>query len=303
MSEQLSAQREPGRHRRIWKGVTSAAAALVIAVTITPTTAFAADPPLEDTNIVAVLECVDLIGTDIGGVLDTSGTVTSAEVVETDNGSYCRVQAEVGVATKFEARMPLTTWNGRYLQLGCGGMCGAIRFGVSPAADSKMILDDNRFVVASTNEGHDGAQMLGGDATNELRADYGYRANHWTAVAVKHLIDEFYGQPASFSYFQGYSDGGRAAVNEAQRYPEDFDGIIAGAPAIYTSESLTAAFIWRGMWASKLGSDARQVLADGALAACDAADGVVDGQISNPAACDFDPMTLVRRTCCSITSV
>ena len=199
---------------------------------------------------------------------------------------------EIGAATKFEARLPVATWSGRYLQLGCGGTCGQIRFGISPAADTPLALGSNTFVVAATNEGHDGAAMLAGGRTNELRLDYGYRANHWVALAVKDVIARYYGRGPDYSYFQGYSDGGRAAINEAQRYPDDFDGIIAGAPAIYTNESLTAAFIWRGLYASKLDAAARAVLAAGAMAACDPADGVADGQISDPRSCEFDPATL-----------
>lgn len=276
--------------RRRSHGAGAAAVTLVVGLllALAPSAAVAAREALPP-----VIGCDELAGLDVSAVLGTTGTVTSAEVVGAGDAAYCSVRIHAGTATEIEARMPMQTWAGRYLQLGCGGMCGAIRFGVSPAADTALALDSNTFVVAATNEGHNGASMLGGGESNELRADYGYRANHWTSVAVEHLITVFYGQPADYSYFSGYSDGGRAAINEAQRYPDDFDGILVGAPAVYTSESLTAAFIWRGMWGARIDAAARAILAAGAMAECDPADGATDGQISDPRACEFDPEVLV----------
>jgi hypothetical protein len=276
----------PGRRRvRVWGVVLTLGLALAAA----PLPAVAAAP---SGDRLPVIGCEELVGTDLSAVLGTTGAVSAAAVAGTGDAAYCAVSIRAGGATEIEARMPLQTWEGRYLQLGCGGMCGAVRFAVSPAADTAFALESNSFVVAATNEGHNGPAMLGGGESNELRADYGYRANHWTSVAVEHLIEAFYGQGADFSYFTGYSDGGRAAIVEAQRYPDDFDGILAGAPAIYTSESLTAAFIWRGIWAAELDDAARTVLADAAMAVCDPADGVADGQISDPRGCDVDPETL-----------
>ena len=266
----------------------AALASVLAALAVTP--AHAA-PPVS-TAFVSVVDCASLSGADLGQAVGAPASVVSTAVVGTGDAAYCRVVGEIGAATKFEARLPVETWSGRYLQLGCGGTCGQIRFGVSPTADTPLALGGNTFVVAATNEGHDGAAMLAGGRDNELRADYGYRANHWVALAAKDLIARYYGHGPDYSYFQGYSDGGRAAINEAQRYPDDFDGIIAGAPAIYTNESLTAAFIRRGLNASKIDAAGRAVLATGAMAACDPADGVTDGQISDPRSCEFDPLTL-----------
>jgi feruloyl esterase len=248
------------------------------------------------TPVAAAMACADVRAVDFGAAIGLPVSIASATLNGTGAAEQCRVVGWIGQQTQFELRLPTTTWEGRYLQLGCGGTCGSIAFGVSPAGDTQYALTDNKFAVASTNEGHVSTGpwdvwAAGGDR-NPLRENYGHLANHQVAVVSKEILARYYGQSPAFAYFQGYSDGGRAAIMEAQRYPEDFDGVIAGAPAIYTQESLTAQFIWRGIQGSKLDTPARQALAAAAMAACDPADGVADNQISDPRHCSFDPATI-----------
>ncbi len=244
----------------------------------------------------SVVPCASLRLIDFGALTELPVSISSAALNGSGAAEQCRVGGWIGQQTQFELRLPTTTWEGRYLQLGCGGTCGSISFGVSPAGDTAFAITGNTFAVSATNEGHLSTGSwdvwAAGGEDNPLRVNYGYLANHQLAVVSKAIIGSFYAKAPTYSYFQGYSDGGRAAINEAQRYPDDFDGIIAGAPAIYTQESLTAAFIWRGIQGSKFDAAARQIIANGAMAFCDPADGVTDNQISDPVNCQFDPGTI-----------
>lgn len=228
-------------------------------------------------------------------------SITSAALVGTGGSQYCDVTGWIVPQTAFEVRLPISTWQGRYLQLGCGGNCGVISFGVSPAADTGVALTDNTFAVATDNEGHTSTGSLdvwaAGGETNPLRVQFGFLADHVTAVVAKHLIQTFYGQDPAYSYFDGYSDGGRTAIMEAQRYPDDFNGIVAGAPAIEITYAMES-FIWA---ADHLLTSSGQAIFDtsaittlhnAALAACDGTDGLVDGQISDPRLCHWDPATI-----------
>jgi tannase/feruloyl esterase len=134
--------------------------------------------------------------------------------------------------SSFQLKLPTTTWQGRYLQFGCGGFCGVITPTTFPACRTELGGD---FAIASTNDGHDaaGTDALWAGQTEQPRIDSGYRAVHVVAVAKKAIQAAYYGRPPVKSYFHGCSDGGREGLMEAQRYPDDFDGIVAGAPALY----------------------------------------------------------------------
>ncbi len=154
------------------------------------------------------------------------------------------------------------------------------------------------YAVAGTDNGHEG----GGGANwaighPEKLIDFGYRAVHETAVQSKAIIRAFYGRDPERSYFNGCSDGGREALMEAQRFPEDFNGILAGAPANNWSRLFTA-FVWneRALLAtpdSAIPPAKLPVIQRAVMAACDRLDGVADGLIENPLACTFDPAVLV----------
>jgi feruloyl esterase len=130
--------------------------------------------------------------------------------------------------------------------------------------------------------------------------DFGYRAVHDTAEQAKAIVTAFYGKPPVRSYFTGCSDGGREALMEAQRFPEDFDGILAGAPANDWSHLFTA-FVWNELALSKdaahrIPAEKLPVIQKAVVAACDASDGVKDDLISNPAACQFDPAVITCKS-------
>ena len=159
------------------------------------------------------------------------------------------------------------------------------------------MLNDGGFVMAATDMGHSGfGADWGLDAG--LRADFAHRAQHITALAAKALIGQFYGQAPAFSCFNGCSDGGREAVMEALRDPQDFNGIIAGAAAMLFQVQNTLHHGWLAR--SNTGADGKSILLSAklpalhaaVLAACDAQDGLADGLISQPAPCSFDPATI-----------
>ncbi len=191
----------------------------------------------------------------------------------------------------FELWLPASGWNGKYVQLGSGGWAGTIN-----AAGLAEPLKRG-YAAAATDDGHQG----GAGATwaighPEKLIDFGYRAVHETSLQSKAIIQALFGRAPSHSYFNGCSDGGREALMEAQRYPEEFDGIIAGAPASDWSHLFTG-FVWNaraltetpgsGIPPAKL-----PIVQNAVMAACDALDGLKDGLLENPRACHFDPSAL-----------
>jgi len=200
--------------------------------------------------------------------------------------------SEVG----FEVWLPLSGWNGKYRQNGNGGFAGSI--------NRASLADPVRrgYVAAATDDGHDATKTPQGTFAvghPEKVIDFGYRAVHDTAEQAKAIAAAFYGTRPSRSYFVGCSDGGREALMEAQRFPEDFDGIIAGAPANDWSHLFTS-FVWNELALTK--DDAHRIppaklpaIQKAVVAACDAADGVKDNLVSNPLACRVDPAVLACR--------
>jgi feruloyl esterase len=189
---------------------------------------------------------------------------------------------------RFEVWLPSSNWNGKFQGIGNGGYAGVLSFpGLANAVR-------NGYATASTDTGHqdDGTSARWALDHPEKIIDFGHRAIHETAVGAKAVIRAFYGEGPKRSYFNSCSNGGRQALMEAQRYPTDYDGIIAGAPANYWTHLLSAA-----------ASGARATLAEpasyisraklpaiqaAALAQCDSSDGVKDGVIENPRTCRFD---------------
>src|SRR6478672_6470555 len=192
----------------------------------------------------------------------------------------------------FELWLPASGWNGKYVQLGSGGWAGAI----NAAALAEPLR--RGYAAAATDDGHQGG--AGADwaiGHPEKLIDFGYRAVHETAMQSKAIIRAFYGRDPERSYFDGCSDGGREALMEAQRFPEDFNGILAGAPANNWSHLFTA-FVWneRALLAtpdSAIPPAKLPVIQRAVMAACDRLDGVADGLIENPRACKFDPAVLL----------
>ncbi len=198
---------------------------------------------------------------------------------------------------RFQIWLPTTGWNGKYLQTGNGGWGGSVR----PGALADGI--QRGYAVAGTDNGHQGASF--GSAQTwlighpEKLSDFAERAVHLTRVHAATIVQAFYGRAASRAYFAGCSEGGREAFVEAQRFADDFDGIMAGAPAIDWSRLMTG-FVWnqRALLdspASAVPPEKLPALQNAALAACDAGDGVADGRIEDPTRCQFDPAVLACR--------
>ena len=182
-------------------------------------------------------------------------------------------------------------WNGRYRALGNGGFAGEIDYGGMAAAVTEG------YATSGTDTGHDeGMEAKFALGHPEKVKDFGWRAVHDMTVQTKVLVKAFYGKAEGHAYFTSCSDGGREALMEAQRFPEDFDGILAGAPAYNWTALISAAtaddqtlMATPGAYlpASKLPAITAAV-----LAACDGQDGLKDGVVGNPAACRFDPAVL-----------
>ena len=158
-------------------------------------------------------------------------TITSATVVAAADGlpAYCRVQLTLKPSSdsdiKTEVWMPMTGWNGKFQQVGNGAFAGSIQYGALKDALERG------YAAASTDTGHTGTGAQWAAGHPEKIIDWGYRSEHLTAVYSKQAIASFYGVGPKLSYFTGCSGGGRMAFQEAQRYPADFDAILAGAPA------------------------------------------------------------------------
>ncbi|HEY0426408.1 MAG TPA: tannase/feruloyl esterase family alpha/beta hydrolase [Pyrinomonadaceae bacterium] len=211
--------------------------------------------------------------------------------------AFCRVAGTIKPTPdsdiRFEVWLPASGWNGRFLQIGNGGLAGVINYSTMP----RPLLGN--FVVAATDDGHQASPLDGSWAIGhpEKVIDFGHRAVHLTAEKSKEIIKSFYGKSQKYSYFQGCSEGGREALMEAQRYPDDFDGIVVGAPGNYWTHLLSA-FIWNSQSllnnpASYIPPTKLKAVQDAALAACGTQDGVKDDFIKNPEACRFDPSILL----------
>ena len=209
------------------------------------------------------------------------------------------VKGYVAPTIQFELRLPTARWTGRYLQGGCGGNCGVIMSGLAPRCDIQVAYSGG-FAVGFENSGHmggDGVWALGGQS---VRDDFAFRAAHAFAVAAKAIISVYYGHTPEFSYFQGCSDGGREAMMETQRYPGDFNGVIAGSPAFAIAEAMER-FIWEARWGRDergslvLDEAAVTLLHAAVMNACDALDGAKDGQLDDPRRCRYDPGRLICR--------
>lgn len=196
----------------------------------------------------------------------------------------------------FEVWLPSDTWNGKFLSSGEGGFAGTLNYTRSGLDGGLDELIRRGYASASTDTGHLATDANWAIGHREKVVDYAHRSKHLVTVAAKGVIAAYYGRPASRSYFSSCSNGGRQALMEAQRYPQDYDGLIVGAPWNYQSHS-NAGFVWdaqalrapgAAIPASKL-----PAINKAALAACDANDGLADGVIEDPSRCAFKPETLL----------
>src|SRR5688500_18535199 len=238
----------------------------------------------------------------------TNGSVTSAQVVAagalaqsggrgaaalSDLPAFCRVAATLTPTKesdiKIEVWLPVAGWNGKLQAGGNGGWNGNV--------DTNALAGALRrgYAGTSTDTGHQGGAGPWMQNPEKL-TDWAHRSIHETAVAAKAIINAFYGEAPKFSYFTGCSAGGRQGMVAAQRYPADFDGIVAGSPGLdWTSRGLSAirgAQAFERDPAGKVPPAKFAALNAAVLSACDAQDGVKDGVLENPKACRFDPAVL-----------
>jgi feruloyl esterase len=191
---------------------------------------------------------------------------------------------------KSEVWLPESGWNGKFQAVGNGAWAGSIQYGALAEALRRG------YAAASTDAGHSGADASFALGHPEKLIDFGYRAVHETAVQGKATIAAFYGRAPRLSYFNGCSGGGRMAFQEAQRFPADFDAILAGAPGYdrvnQSMQMLMNAKATLDDPASMIPPSKYSAIHRAALDACDARDGLKDGLISEPLRCRFDPAVL-----------
>jgi feruloyl esterase len=207
---------------------------------------------------------------------------------------FCRVAATTKPMVKFEVWLPLSGWNGKYQGVGNGANAGSINY-----REMANALKGG-YATASTDTGHqtenarDAAWALGHP---ELVVDFGYRAIHVTADNAKQIVTRFYATPPRGSYFVSCSAGGRQGLMEAQRFPEDYDGIVAGAPSANWSQFQTGGHMWAAYALNKdpesyIPTAKLKALGDAVNAACDKLDGIADGIIADPRKCKYNPRAL-----------
>lgn len=217
--------------------------------------------------------------------------VTAATLTVT----HCRVSITLRPTADSEIQSevwlpPSGEWNGKFLMEGGGGFVGSVNTG----GMTKAVREG--YASASTDTGHSGPRGTFLMGHPEKVVDFAYRAVHMTAVRAKELIATYYGRGPRLSYWEGCSTGGRQGLMSAQRYPEDFDGIIAGAPA--NNQIYLCAWRMRLLMtalksaAHALPPGALKLLNDAVLQKCDASDGVKDGLLADPLACKFDANAL-----------
>jgi feruloyl esterase len=211
-----------------------------------------------------------------------------------DLPSFCRVAATLQPSSdsdiKIEVWMPSSGWNGKFMGVGNGGWAGRVSY----AALAEALKGG--YATASTDTGHEGATARFVPGHPEKLVDFAYRAVHEMTVSGKAITNAFYGQSAKRSYWNGCSTGGRQGLKEAQKFPADYDGIIAGAPA-NNWVALMTGIVWGAHAAHKdepgnLTEANLARLHSAVMAACDASDGVKDGILEDPTRCKFDPKVL-----------
>lgn len=272
---------------------------LALVVLLSPICARAAQP----TATLSGVQCEALASADFSQVEDAPGKVMTAMVVagEGDLPSYCEVIGYAWRDVEFRVRLPMVGWNGKLVVFGTGGQAGSFMPDdpTSPVSSSGSALRQG-FATATHNGGHISSQT---DAEwsyqNETALlDYAFRAPHVAGVIARAVVQRAYGRPARRAYFSGCSNGGREALQMAQRYPYDYDGIIAGAPSMRWSNLFINLY-----WFSNRVYGGHAVLDDSALkllhrhvvAQCDGIDGKLDGLIDDPRKCHVDLAAITCR--------
>ena len=221
---------------------------------------------------------------------DVSITSAAPVAATPDTPAYCHVTGLIQPEIRFEINLP-AAWNGRIYMFGNGGYAGeALESPPRQASDRRALA--RGFIAVQQNTGHDAAaEPLGTFGSSPQKAvDYAFRAVHVTIVAAKALAQAYYASAPRRAYWDGCSTGGRQGLISAQRFPADFDGILAGAPVLNFSGTMIGyAKDQKMLAAAPLSADAIRTVAQAVTAKCDAIDGVKDGVIDDPRRCAFNP--------------
>jgi tannase/feruloyl esterase len=274
------------------KRILTGGCAAILLASIVPT------PPLEAGGACGELSRLALPGTTITLSQDVQagGFTPSAADAGRFRGlpAFCRVAATLKPTSdsdiKMEVWLPASGWNGKFQAVGNGAFSGAIAYPAMAAALARG------YATGSTDTGHAGGSASFGLGHPEKVIDFGWRAVHEMTEASKQIIAAHYSTGPKFSYWNGCSAGGRQALKEAQRFPSDFNGIVAGAPGLdWTGRAAQAVRVSKSLETAdgaRLPQAQRELLHRAVVDACDGLDGVKDGLIENPKHCAFDPGVL-----------
>jgi len=235
--------------------------------------------------------CAGMTARDFAPEVGAPVTISVAQRVaasETLPG-YCRIVASIAPRNTVEIRLPVSGWTGRLLMAGCGGLCGSVQMERTDDALAR------RYAVAHTDMGHVETDLAFADDAQALE-DFVHRSTHVATRLLKAAARAYYNRAHDYAYFRGCSTGGRQGVTAALMYPEDYDGIIAGAPAAGPAIPTIAWALQantRTDGSSILDAAGIETLHQNVLAACDRDDGVADGIIGDPPSCRFDPRDAV----------
>jgi feruloyl esterase len=246
--------------------------------------------------------CSSLTGVDFSRA--APGTVTSAAVVKvkltTGNVAFCDARGVIAPHIHFEIRLPAATWHGQYLQEGCGTFCGYVKLSNFPLTGFTCgAADSGELALATDDEGHTSAPADASWAKNSqvARVVFGLTSENSLYHMSRAIIAAYYGRPAAYSYYDGCSDGGREALMLAERYPADFNGIIAGAAAINLAAS--SGMFWPWMVRANTAPDGHQIVTSEVIPALHAAViracGNREGIITDPRRCGFNPASIQCR--------
>jgi feruloyl esterase len=269
-------------------------------------------------SVIAANKCESLAGLSLPNTTITvaeritNGTFTPPDGTPAQQGlpPFCRVRGSISPTSdsdiQFEVWLPLSNWNQKVLTVGSGGFAGAFPWDLLPNASMVRGLKRG-YAIVSTDTGHVGGTLYGNPLLDaswapghpEKVVDFGHRGTHEATVKGKAIVDTYYGRSAKHSYFWGCSGGGRQAMTAAQRYPSDYDGIIAGNPTIYFTRLIAGGRLWVTLatlkdptLASYIPASKLPLIANAVVAACDGADGVMDGVLTDPRQCAFNPAVL-----------
>ena len=230
--------------------------------------------------------------------LKTAGFGGEISILSADNvyaagaPTYCHVVGLIEGRIRFEVAMP-DSWNRRLFQIGNGGMAGEAVPGRGERANQRLGAVRNGFVFTSSDLGHvaDGDNLAWAENHGDAVIDFGHRGTHLNNVWARRVAERYYGDTVARAYYSGCSTGGRQGYSEAQRYPDDFDGILAGAPVFnLASLSLVNTANAAALARAGLTAEAYAGVSQRMIAKCDMNDGVKDGVISDPRTCNFDVM-------------